>query len=74
MNPSGQKIFTGKKPIPGNVKTEEEATEIIQIALSNYMLILKKLVKQKAKEHRLLLRLAQDYCRKLQENPINCQM
>ena len=63
-------IFTGKMLAAGNVKTEEEATEIIQIALSNLHAYFEEVGITKGEGAPDLVAACQDYyCHNQQQNP-----
>mgnify|MGYP000444465918 FL=1 len=63
-------IFTGKMLAAGNVKTEEEATEIIQIALSNLHAYFEEVGETKGEGAPDLVAACQDYyCHNQQQNP-----
>ena len=63
-------IFTGKMLAAGNVKTEEEATEIIRIALSNLHAYFDEVGETKGEGNPELVAPAQDYyCHNQQQNP-----
>lgn len=63
-------IFTGKMLAAGNVKTEEEATEIIRIALSNLRAYFDEVGETKGEGDPTLVAPCQDYyCHNQQQNP-----
>jgi|TARA_X000000950_G_scaffold7111_1_gene7747 phycocyanobilin:ferredoxin oxidoreductase len=63
-------IFTGKMLAAGNVKTEEEATEIIRIALSNLRAYFDEVGETKGEGDPTLVAPCQDYyCENQQQNP-----
>ena len=63
-------IFTGKMLAAGNVKTEEEATEIIQIALSNLHAYFEEVGESKGEGAPDLVAACQNYyCENQQKNP-----
>lgn len=63
-------IFTDKMLAAGNVKTEEEATEIIQIALSNLHAYFEEVGETKGEGAPDLVAACQDYyCHNQQQNP-----
>ena len=63
-------IFTGKMLAAGNVKTEEEATEIIRIALDNLHAYFDEVALTKGEGDQSLVAAAQDYyCHNQQQNP-----
>jgi phycocyanobilin:ferredoxin oxidoreductase len=63
-------IFTGKMLAAGNVKTEEEATEIIRIALSNLHAYFEEVGASKGEGAPDLVAACQDYyCHNQQQNP-----
>ena len=69
--PNGQKnIFTGKMLGSGNVKTDEEATEIIQIALSNLHAYFEEVGETKGEGADLVAACQNYYCEKPQQNPL----
>jgi len=63
-------IFTGKMLAAGNVKSEEEATEIIRIALSNLHAYFDEVGATKGEGDTALVQASQDYyCHNQQQNP-----
>tara|TARA_B100000123_G_scaffold271790_1_gene252506 strand:- start:608 stop:1300 length:693 start_codon:yes stop_codon:yes gene_type:complete len=63
-------IFTGKMLAAGNVKTDEEATEIIQIALSNLHAYFEEVGETKGEGPPDLVAACQNYyCENQQKNP-----
>ena len=63
-------IFTGKMLAAGNVKTDEEATEIIQIALSNLHAYFEEVGETKGEGAPDLVASCQNYyCENQQQNP-----
>ena len=63
-------IFTGKMLAAGNVKTDEEATEIIQIALSNLHAYFEEVGETKGEGAPDLVAACQNYyCENQQQNP-----
>ena len=63
-------IFTGKMLAAGNVKTDEEATEIIQIALSNLHAYFEEVGETKGEGAPDLVAACQNYyCENQQKNP-----
>ena len=63
-------IFTGKMLAAGNVKTEEEATEIIKIALSNLHAYFQEVGETKGEGAPDLVAAGQNYyCENQQQNP-----
>jgi len=63
-------IFTGKMLAAGNVKTEEEATEIIKIALSNLHAYFQEVGETKGEGAPDLVAACQNYyCENQQQNP-----
>jgi len=63
-------IFTGKMLAAGNVKTEEEATEIIRIALDNLHAYFDEVALTKGEGDKQIVAAAQDYyCHNQQQNP-----
>ena len=63
-------IFTGKMLAAGNVKTDEEATEIIRIALSNLHAYFDEVGETKGEGDQAIVAAAQDYyCHNQQQNP-----
>ena len=63
-------IFTGKMLAAGNVKTEEEATEIIRIALDNLRAYFGEVGLSKGEGIREMVQASQDYyCHNQQQNP-----
>ena len=63
-------IFTGKMLAAGNVKTDEEATEIIRIALSNLHAYFDEVGLTKGEGNPEIVGPAQDYyCHNQQQNP-----
>ena len=63
-------IFTGKMLAAGNVKTDEEATEIIRIALDNLRAYLGEVGITKGEGDQAIVAAAQDYyCHNQQQNP-----
>lgn len=63
-------IFTGKMLAAGNVKTEEEATEIIKIALSNLHAYFEEVGETKGEGAPDLVAACQNYyCENQQQNP-----
>ena len=63
-------IFTGKMLAAGNVKTDEEATEIIRIALSNLHAYFEEVGASKGEGAPDLVAACQDYyCHNQQQNP-----
>jgi len=65
-----QNIFTGKMLAAGNVKTEEEADEIIRIALSNLHSYFDEVGASKGEGDPTLVQAAQDYyCDNQTQNP-----
>ncbi len=63
-------IFTGKMLAAGNVKTEEEATEIIRIALSNLHAYFEEVGETKGEGAPDLVAACQNYyCENQQQNP-----
>ena len=54
-------IFTGKMLAPGNVKTDEEASEIIRIALDNLHAYFDEVGATKGEGDSTLLASSQDY-------------
>jgi phycocyanobilin:ferredoxin oxidoreductase len=63
-------IFTEKMLAAGNVKSEEEATEIIRIALDNLYAYFEEVGETKGEGNRELVASAQDYyCHNQQQNP-----
>ena len=63
-------IFTGKMLAAGNVKTEEEGTEIIRIALSNLRAYFDEVGETKGEGDPTLVAPCQDYyCENQQQNP-----
>lgn len=63
-------IFTGKMLAAGNVKTEEEATEIIRIAMSNLRAYFDEVGETKGEGDPTLVAPCQDYyCHNQQQNP-----
>ena len=63
-------IFTGKMLAAGNVKTEEEATEIIKIALSNLHAYFQEVGETKGEGAPELVAACQNYyCENQQQNP-----
>ena len=66
----GKNIFTGKMLAAGNVKTDEEATEIIQIALSNLHAYFEEVGETKGEGAPDLVAACQNYyCENQQKNP-----
>ena len=63
-------IFTGKMLAAGNVRTDEEATEIIRIALSNLHAYFAEVGQTKGEGDTALVQASQDYyCHNQQQNP-----
>ena len=63
-------IFTGKMLAAGNVKSEEEAAEIIRIALSNLHAYFDEVGETKGEGDSSLVQASQDYyCHNQQQNP-----
>jgi len=63
-------IFTGKMLAAGNVKTDEEATEIIRIALDNLRAYFEEVGETKGEGDQVIVASAQDYyCHNQQQNP-----
>lgn len=63
-------IFTEKMLAAGNVKTEEEATEIIRIALDNLKAYFDEVGETKGEGDPILVQASQDYyCHNQQQNP-----
>lgn len=63
-------IFTDKMLAAGNVKTDEEATEIIRIALDNLRAYFDEVGETKGEGDPVLVQAAQDYyCHNQQQNP-----
>ena len=63
-------IFTGKMLAAGNVKTDEEATEIIRIALGNLHAYFDEVGSTKGEGDQAIVAAAQDYyCHNQQQNP-----
>ena len=63
-------IFTGKMLAAGNVKTDEEATEIIRIALDNLRAYFNEVGETKGEGDQAIVAAAQDYyCHNQQQNP-----
>ena len=63
-------IFTGKMLAAGNVKTEEEATEIIRIATDNLRAYFDEVGASKGEGDKALVQASQDYyCHNQQQNP-----
>ena len=63
-------IFTGKMLAAGNVKSEEEANEIIRIALSNLHAYFDEVGATKGEGDTTLVQASQDYyCHNQQQNP-----
>ena len=63
-------IFTDKMLAAGNVKTDEEATEIIRIALDNLRAYLNEVGETKGEGDRTIVAASQDYyCHNQQQNP-----
>jgi len=63
-------IFTGKMLAAGNVKSEEEATEIVRIALDNLRAYFEEVGASKGEGQMDLVAAAQDYyCHNQQQNP-----
>ena len=63
-------IFTGKMLAAGNVKSEEEATEIVRIALDNLRAYFEEVGASKGEGQIDLVSAAQDYyCHNQQQNP-----
>jgi phycocyanobilin:ferredoxin oxidoreductase len=63
-------IFTGKMLAAGNVKTDEEASEIIRIALDNLHAYLDEVGATKGEGDQSLVAASQDYyCHNQQQNP-----
>jgi phycocyanobilin:ferredoxin oxidoreductase len=63
-------IFTGKMLAAGNVKSEEEATEIVRIATDNLRAYLDEVGATKGEGDRALVSASQDYyCHNQQQNP-----
>ncbi len=63
-------IFTGKMLAAGNVKSEEEAAEIIRIALSNLHAYFDEVGETKGEGDLSLVQASQDYyCHNQQQNP-----
>jgi len=63
-------IFTGKMLAAGNVKTDEEATEIIRIALDNLRAYFNEVSETKGEGDQAIVAAAQDYyCHNQQQNP-----
>ena len=63
-------IFTGKMLAAGNVKTDEEATEIIRIALSNLRAYFDAVGETKGYGDQTIVAASQDYyCHNQQQNP-----
>tara|TARA_B100001057_G_scaffold243013_1_gene243339 strand:+ start:9696 stop:10382 length:687 start_codon:yes stop_codon:yes gene_type:complete len=63
-------IFTGKMLAAGNVKSEEEAAEIIRIALSNLHAYFDEVGETKGEGDTALVQASQDYyCHNQQQNP-----
>jgi len=65
-----QNIFSGKMLAAGNVKTDEEADEIIRIALNNLQAYFDEVGITKGEGDRALVSASQDYyCHNQQQNP-----
>ena len=65
-----QNIFTGKMLAAGNVKTDEEATEIIRIATDNLRAYFDEVGETKGEGNPEIVAPAQDYyCHNQQQNP-----
>jgi len=63
-------IFTGKMLAAGNVKTDEEATEIIRIALDNLRTYFDEVGETKGEGNPEIVAACQDYyCHNQQQNP-----
>ena len=63
-------IFTGKMLAAGNVKSEEEATEIIRIAIDNLYAYFDEVGASKGEGDRAIVSACQDYyCHNQQQNP-----
>lgn len=63
-------IFTGKMLAAGNVKTDEEATEIIRIALDNLRAYFAEVGATKGEGDQSIVAASQDYyCHNQQQNP-----
>ena len=63
-------IFTGKMLAAGNVKTDEEATEIIRIATDNLRAYFSEVGLSKGEGDTAMVQAAQDYyCHNQQQNP-----
>ena len=63
-------IFTGKMLAAGNVKTDEEATEIIRIALDNLRIYIDEVGLTKGEGNPEIVAACQDYyCHNQQKNP-----
>ena len=63
-------IFTGKMLAAGNVKSEEEATEIIRIAIDNLHAYFDEVGASKGEGDRAIVSACQDYyCHNQQQNP-----
>ena len=63
-------IFTGKMLAAGNVKTDEEATEIIRIALDNLRAYFAEVGATKGEGDQAIVAASQDYyCHNQQQNP-----